>query len=247
MQQSDTVHTDSVLVYTLQDAAYTDYQASSTRVVLTTVLAVIFFRNTWLATRLMYDAARFVYFLNVCQPLIGIMATTVALCHELWPTRVSCAAVIRANNTALLLGVPLITAILFVKAYYCTSWSHWILPIGGLALIGGIASGAASYTALTVQTKSNSYSRCPTTLAEGWVFGKLATDFYANLALSACFMLAVWREYRYRGSPLYSALLRDGIGYALGAIISNILCAIIILLIPAMRTWQMHIYGADCT
>jgi hypothetical protein len=240
--QAEDILVDGVLVYANLSVARKDYHDNTFRGATNLLISIIFILNI----RLARQAIRFIYILNVIQSTVGLVAAIAATLHELWPPLIPCIVLGRLNNTVILIGVPTIMAILFIKSYLGTARPIWMIPLGAITLIAEIAVSFMGYFALDIYAHPGSHSRCPSKIASYLAIAKVIIDTSGNLILSGCFSLFLYHEYRRRKIQLYTSLIRDGIGYAIGAILSNLCCALIILVIYDARSWLMHIYGLDC-
>jgi hypothetical protein len=54
-------------------------------------------------------------------------------------------------------------------------------------------------------------------------------DILAKFALSVAFILVIYKNYKRYGSKCWTMLLSDGIQYASLVILSNVICAIVII------------------
>ncbi|KAI8051566.1 hypothetical protein BDF22DRAFT_656436 [Syncephalis plumigaleata] len=219
------------------------YQQSSIRVFGSTLMMILTLRNTYNAAKLLLTVRRPVFVLNLIQASAPVIALFCALGRELLTDYFSCNTVAYVNVTSITIGIPSISAILLTKAYHSVNQKMWIHLTAFVFITSYILMGIAGYFSMDIGYIA--YTRCRYHINDTWIIIRCALDFYFNTILIYCFGVVIMREARTYKSSIRSTIVREGLIYAICVIISNILCALSILLLKHAHNWEMHIYGAD--
>ncbi|CAO3659878.1 unnamed protein product [Umbelopsis ramanniana] len=142
-----------------------------------------------------------------------------------------------------------IQSVLLWKAYICYDRSRKLLFAGSVPIFGILIFIVLNCTV----GRSSTYFTAGvcTTFYPTWIVAlKAVLDFSSNLFLSLCFLRVIYRHYQILGSSLQKALLKDGVVYCIGAILSNLICGVLLIvkvlggLTPILYTldWSLASY-----
>ncbi|KAG2177300.1 hypothetical protein INT43_007957 [Umbelopsis isabellina] len=167
------------------------------------------------------------YILMFVQAVGGCVCAFVTLLTSL--ISVSCKFRLIFSIVTVNLGDVAIQTVLLWKAYICNDRSRRLLTIGSIPLVGILIFIILNCT--VGQSQTYFIAGVCTTLYPTWIVAlKAVMDFSSNLFLSLCFLKVVYRHYTILGSSLQKALLKDGLIYLIGAILSNLICGILLIL-----------------
>jgi hypothetical protein len=223
------------------------WQLECASLVVLVVLMKLLANNFLYAICLLYRRRRYLYFINILPPLFGLVACAISLLVEIFPWAIGCNAVGYVDATALTIGTPAMASILLAKAYTGSNRTVWLKCMGNLAIVGSIAVGIACYFSLSLTRTPD--GRCPSVLSISWIAAKWASDLFTNSLLAAGFAHALW--YRNDGcqkqrQSLQRVLIRNGLLYAILAVVSNVCATGLVISSNGTREWQLHIYAMDC-
>ncbi|KAH8548695.1 hypothetical protein BGW37DRAFT_505957 [Umbelopsis sp. PMI_123] len=184
-----------------------------------------------------------IYIMMLAQAVGGCICAFVTLLTSLVP--MSCDFRLNFSIVTVNLGDIAIQTVLLWKAYICYDRSQRLLVVGSLPLFGILIFIVLNCTV----GRSSTYfiDGVCTTFYPTWIVAvKAALDFTSNLFLSLCFLRVIYRHYQVLGSSLQKALLKDGIIYCIGAILSNLICGVL-LIVKVLGGLTPILYTLDCT
>ncbi|RKP04982.1 hypothetical protein THASP1DRAFT_26461 [Thamnocephalis sphaerospora] len=222
-----------------------DYREIVIGLIPVVLLAIRFGCNTYMATRMLYNRREVVFWLNLVQAVVGVIASVCAVVRGLAPWAISCHAVAYSAALGTYIGTSAIVCILFAKAYYGTKRSRVVLCFGIASIALTFAVGLmANWAQAAFEYGSR---RCATALDYRWIIAKFTVDMASNISLSGCFLYAMWVQGRSKKQPVFWVLFQDGLIYGFGSIVSNITATTMVLTMHSLTFWHSHLYGIDCT
>ncbi|RKP04955.1 hypothetical protein THASP1DRAFT_33223 [Thamnocephalis sphaerospora] len=207
------------------------------------ILSIRFVCNAYMAAKLLYKRRESVFWLNMLQAAVGVIAAFCAALRGLAPWAISCSSVAYTSALDIYAGTSAIVGILFAKAYYGTNRSRPVLYLGTAAILLTFGVGLMANWALV--TFEYASGRCAMALDYRWIVAKFSVDISSNIFLSGSFLYAMWIQSRNRRHHLFWMLFQDGLIYGFSIILSNVIATTIVLTMRSLSFWHAHIYAID--
>jgi hypothetical protein len=169
--------------------------------------------------------------LNIVQASVAFIGTTSGLIRSCVPWILKCHCSLAASTTVLVITGGCINSILVLFAYQSVSnpkYARWLIYIGIVSTLLTVIFGGLTYFAFEVEPAN--FNQCAFVLKyDGWAAGKLYVDLTSNFFLSWVYYSMLRDIVRDTGLSVYRALLRNGLVGRFIVLISNIVCAALIL------------------
>ncbi|RKP04605.1 hypothetical protein THASP1DRAFT_33609 [Thamnocephalis sphaerospora] len=220
-----------------------EYQEIALGLIPVVILLIRFGCNTYMAIRLLESRREAVFWLNLIQTIVGVIACVCAVMRGLMPWTISCHGTTYSAILDLYVGTSSIVGILFAKAYYGTRRSRAVLCLGVMSIFLTFAVGfVANWSQATFEYGAR---RCAMALDYRWIVAKFSVDIISNVSLSGCFLYTMWMQCRNRKHHIFWMFFQDGLIYGFGVIISNVIVTTLVLTMRSLAFWHAHMYGID--
>ncbi|RKP07344.1 hypothetical protein THASP1DRAFT_30841 [Thamnocephalis sphaerospora] len=222
---------------------------NSVIILILTITVYVFVYNLYCSARLLYTrrrssgARRTIPVLNVVPNLVGSIASAYALVQRAWPGAGTCQAIAALDVLTIACGVPAITAILFIRAYYTWMRHKWLKYLGGSMVFATFVVNISLFPLLPSRPDGKGY--CLIEANRTWAMFKLGAETVSNVTLSGLYLIVLRQMARSSLSvPLYKKLYREGIFSTFFVVVSSMVPAIVVSLKMAPSI-EPFIYGAD--
>jgi hypothetical protein len=162
----------------------------------------------------------------IIQCLLGVIFGLVAL-TSYFPSGAGCATTIWVAGCGVVLSGCLATICILYHVYYVYEADTIVLyvgiPLSTLHTIVCFILGSQS----TIFNSND--TGCTVVFIDEFPAVRSLPDILAKFALSVAFILVIYKNYKRYGSKCWTMLLSDGIQYASLVILSNVICAIVII------------------